>query len=265
MFLSKHPVFSFARFFIESLSMPEKLENLESIIGYKFEDVSILNRAITHRSWAYEEITNGDDSKVRELQNETLEFVGDSVLGMVIAEQLYRRNSDASEGELTLMKHHLVSSETLGKLALELGLGKFMRVGKGEEKTGGRKKRALLADTFEAIIAAIFFDGGYEAASDFVKGVFKKQLIEVTPRSSLDFKTLFQEKLQAQKRAAPVYEVLEAEGPSHDRRFLVEARWDKGQTQGRGTSIKAAEMQAASLALEELETEEKNQVAKSNV
>lgn len=137
--------------------MSRSLAKLETRIGYQFKDLSILERAVTHRSWAYEKVTNGNDEDVRELQNETLEFVGDSVLGLVIAEQLYTRNPTLSEGDLTLMKHHLVSSDTLAKIALELDLGKYMRIGKGEEKTGGRRKQALLADTLEAVIAAVFF------------------------------------------------------------------------------------------------------------
>lgn len=242
--------------------MLKSLDKLEKLIGYKFQDSKMLVRAVTHRSWAYEEITDGNDEEIRLLQNETLEFVGDSVLGLVIAEQLYKLNPNLSEGDLTLMKHHLVSSETLGKIAKELHLGDFMRVGVGEEKTGGRRKQALLADTLEAVIAAIFFDGGYEEAKEVIKNIFADKLRDVTPISSLDFKTLLQEKLQSEKRSAPKYKVIKTDGPSHNRTFWVEAKWDTGTTSGKGTSIKSAEMEAASLALKEIEEETKKQSQK---
>ncbi len=246
--------------------MPKSPAQLEKLLDYRFQDQTLLKRAVTHRSWAYEKITNGNDEEVRLLQNETLEFVGDSVLGLVIAEQLYTRNPNSSEGDLTLMKHHLVSSETLGKIAKRLKLGDYMRVGKGEEKTGGRRKQALLADTLEAVIAAVFFDGGYDAAKSFVKRIFAEYLSEVTPTSSLDFKTLLQEKLQSEKRSAPVYKVVKTDGPSHDRIFWVEAVWDNGKTKGKGTSIKSAEMEAANSALKIIEQERKNnKVIKSDV
>ncbi len=254
-----------AIFFIKSKAMSKSLGKLERLIGYKFKDIAILERAVTHRSWAYEEITNGNDEEVRSLQNETLEFVGDSVLGLVIAEQLYVRNPTLSEGDLTLMKHHLVSADTLGRIAKDIGLGKFMRVGKGEEKTGGRRKQALLADTLEAVIAAVFFDNGYIFAKEFIKKIFNEELKEVTPISSLDFKTLLQEKLQSEKRSAPTYEVVKTDGPSHNRTFWVEAKWDDGKTSGKGTSIKSAEMEAANLALEKIGKVTRKQSKKSNV
>lgn len=232
---------------------------LEELIGHRFADPTLLERAVTHRSWAYEQISGGADEEVRNLQNETLEFVGDSVLGLVIAEQLYLRHPDLTEGDLTLMKHHLVSAETLAKIARKLRLGDYMRVGKGEEKTGGRRKQALLADTLEAVLAAVFFDAGYDAAREVIIRIFAGHLREVTPTSSLDFKTLLQERLQAEKRPAPVYKVVRTDGPSHDRTFWVEARWDGGRTSGKGPSIKSAEMAAASEALEQLAEETKKQ------
>lgn len=240
--------------------MSKSLAKLENLIGHKFQDLSLLMRAVTHRSWAYEKMANGNDEEIRLLQNETMEFVGDSVLGLVIAEQLYTRNPTLSEGDLTLMKHHLVSSDTLAGIAQKMDLGKYIRFGKGEEKTGGRKKLALLADTLEAVIAAVFFDSGYIPAKNFVKKLFNAELSIVTPISSLDFKTVLQEKLQAERRSAPVYKVVKADGPSHNRIFLVEAAWDKGKTNGTGTSIKAAEMKAASSALKMLAKESDNKV-----
>lgn len=235
--------------------MSKTFAKLEKILGYNFKDLKLLERSVTHRSWAYEELAGGEEEDIRNLHNETFEFVGDSVLGLAVAELLYKNNLTLSEGDLTLMKHYLVSMETLAQVAKEIGLGKFMRVGKGEEKTGGRRKQALLADTTEAIIAAIFFDGGYINARRFVNRILENEFLKVTPTSSIDYKTLLQETLQAQKRNAPIYNLLETNGPPHDRTFLVEAVWDSGKTNGNGTSIKSAEMEAAEVALKILLTE----------
>jgi ribonuclease-3 len=232
--------------------MAKNLGNFEQLLGYKFQNIALLERAVTHRSWAYEEVTDGDDEKIRSLQNEALEFVGDSVLGLAIAEQLYIRHPKSSEGDLTLMKHHLVSMGTLAKIAEDFGVGKFMRVGRGEEKTGGRRKQALLADTLEAIIAAIFFDSGYISARALVGRIFAEELREATPKTSIDYKTLLQETLQADKYSAPTYSVIKIDGLPHERTFHVEAVWETGKVKGKGSSIKAAEMMAANLALKKL-------------
>lgn len=233
--------------------MKENLSAFERVLAYKFQNIALLERAVTHRSWAYEQLPPGEETRVREMQNESLEFVGDSVLGLVVAEQLYIRHPQASEGDLTLMKHHLVSMTTLAKLADRLDIGRFLRVGRGEEKTGGRQKQALLANTLEAVIAAIFFDAGYVAARSFVSRIFAEEFRDATPRKSLDYKTLLQETLQANRFPAPTYNLLETSGPPHERNFLVEVIWHDGKARGKGTSIKAAEMKAASLALNKIE------------
>lgn len=232
--------------------MPKNLANLEKLIGYKFQNLALLERAVTHRSWAFEQVAFGEDETARSLQNESLEFVGDSVLGLAIAEQLYNSHPKASEGDLTLMKHSLVSSATLAGIAKTLNIGEFLRVGRGEEKTGGRRKQALLADTLEAIIGAIFFDSGYIPARAFVARIYTDELRKATPKTSIDYKTLLQETLQAKKLSAPTYSVLKIEGPPHERLFLVEAIWEDGTVQATGTSKKSAEMTAASLALKQL-------------
>ncbi|MEJ7847338.1 MAG: ribonuclease III [Pyrinomonadaceae bacterium] len=225
---------------------------LENLLGYEFRDPALLERAVTHRSWAHENLPGASEKKLREAENESLEFVGDSVLGLSVAEQLYTANPTLSEGDLTLMKHHLVSMATLAKLAQEMDLGEFVRVGRGEEKTGGRKKQAILADTLEAIIAAIFFDGGYDAAKAFVAGIFETEMSSVTPKGSLDYKTLLQETLQAEKLSAPSYLLVKTDGQPHARTFFVEAAWETGKSEGTGRSIKSAEMMAASEALKML-------------
>lgn len=232
--------------------MPKKLAKLEQSLGHRFRDLTLLERALTHRSWAHESLPDGSDEEVRRVQNESFEFVGDSVLGLAIAEQLFLKHPTVSEGDLTLMKHHLVSTETLARLAGDLDLGSHMRVGRGEEKTGGRRKQALLADTFEAILAAIFFDAGYVVARAFVARIFANEIRESSPRSSLDYKTLLQETLQANKLPAPTYKVVGTEGPPHARTFFVEAMWEGGSAEASGNSIKHAEMNAARTALEQL-------------
>lgn len=243
--------------------MPENLASLEKLIGYQFGNLALLERAVTHRSWASEKIPFGDEKEIRRLQNESLEFVGDSVLGLAVAEQLYIRHPEASEGDLTLMKHRLVSTETLAAIARNLDLGKFMRVGRGEEKTGGRRKQALLADTLEAIIAAVFFDSGYISARGFINRIFAEEFRAASPESSLDYKTLLQETLQAQKLAAPTYTLIKTEGPPHQRIFQVEAVWENGRVQGTGNSIKSAEMTAASLVLKKLNKSKAGSVKES--
>src|SRR5215216_5453376 len=145
-----------------------KLSNFEKIIGYTFKDATLLQRALTHRSWAHENLPGRSEDEIRAAENESFEFLGDSVLGLAVAEQLFLKYPDASEGELTLMKHRLVSTTTLANVAEALKLGEHIRIGRGEEKTGGRQKRAILADALEAVIAAVFFDSGYIAARSFV-------------------------------------------------------------------------------------------------
>lgn len=236
--------------------MALSLAQLEQVIGYKFNNLALLERAVTHRSWAYEQLPVGEETAIRGLHNESLEFVGDAVLGLVVAEHLFTKNPEMSEGDLTLMKHHLVSTGTLAQVAQNLRLGEYMRVGRGEEKTGGRRKQALLADILEAVIGAVFFDSGYVAARAFINRAFIEEFRAASPTTSIDYKTLFQETLQAEKRPAPTYQVVETEGPPHDRTFFVEAVWDAGRVRGKGSTIKAAEMQAASLALKVLEEEQ---------
>ena len=227
-----------------------KTESLEGRIGYRFKKRELLIRALTHSSWAREHFANIEAK--RDAENESLEFVGDSVLGLVVAEQLFLMNPGSGEGDLTLMKHHIVSASTLGAVARSLGLGDFVRLGKGEEHTGGRKKTTILADALEAVIAAVFFDGGYPAARDFVARIFEEQLRQATPRGSLDYKTLLQETLQARRMTPPTYALLRTEGPPHERIFFVQAEWETGCSFGSGRSRKLAEMAAAGDALEQL-------------
>lgn len=237
--------------------MSQNLGKLEGLLGYNFENLDLLKRALTHRSWAHEKKPFGEDEEIRSLQNESFEFVGDAVLGLAVAEHLFKKHPDASEGDLSLMKHRLVSRGTLAKVAQKINLSEFVRVGRGEEKTGGRRRQALLADCVEAVIAAIFFDGGYIPARAFVQRVLADEFRNATPVTSIDYKTLLQETLQADKRSAPVYNLIKTEGPDHKPTFFVEAIWDGDKVEAKGSSIKAAEMKAAEMALEKLNKDEK--------
>ncbi|MEP6944824.1 MAG: ribonuclease III, partial [Acidobacteriota bacterium] len=210
--------------------MLARLAKLEHLIGHKFQDLTILERAVTHRSWAFENIDSDSGDSIPETENESLEFVGDSVLGLIIAEQLFLGNPKLGEGDLTLMKHRLVSTGTLAKIGDQLKLGEYLRMGKGEERSGGRQKQALLANTLEAIIGAIFFDGGYTAARVFVGRIFAEEMRIATPSSSVDYKSLLQETLQSAKHAAPEYNVIKTDGPPHARVFSVEATWNSGKS-----------------------------------
>jgi ribonuclease-3 len=174
---------------------------------------------------------------------------------MVVAEYLFQSYTDVTEGELSRMKHRLVSAPTLAKAAGRLGLGQFLRVGRGEEKSGGRLKRAMLADALEAVIASVYLDGGLPAATDFVLRALGEELERATPESAAaaDYKTMFQERLQARHLSAPVYDVVEATGPPHKRTFHVEVKWEGGSVRAQGRTIKSAETGAARLALEAME------------
>lgn len=233
------------------------LDLLEGVLGYNFSDRALLERALTHRSWAHEQVAPGAEEQARQLHNEAMEFLGDSVLGLVIADLLCQNYCAASEGELSRMKHQLVSAVTLTKASLRLQLGDFVRFGRGEEKSGGRRKDALLADVLEAVTGAIFLDGGLEPARSFVQHALSKELARVNPvnAAEADYKTMLQERLQAERRAPPRYAVVEMAGPPHKRVFHVELSWDGGSVRAQGRSIKAAEAAAAKQALETMKAD----------
>ena len=237
-------------------SIPD-LDLLETILAYNFNDRALLERALTHRSWAHEQVAPGDEH-ARKLHNESLEFLGDSVLGLVVANYLCNSYPVGTEGELSRMKHSLVSEPTLAKASVALKLGDFLRFGRGEEKSGGRQKNALLADVFEAITGAIFMDGGMEAATLFICHALRDELQGADPLAAAmaDFKTMLQERLQAQRRQAPRYTVIETLGPPHRRIFHVEVSWEGGSIRGEGHSIKAAEVAAARAALDVMRPDE---------
>ena len=236
----------------------ENLAQLEKIVDYSFRDDGLLTQAMTHRSWAHEQVSPRAGASARNLHNEALEFLGDSILGLIVAEYLFRAYPGATEGELSRMKHRLVSAPTLARASTRLHLGEFVRFGRGEEKSGGRRKHALLADVFEAVTGAIYLDGGLEAARKFVVHSLGEELRAADPiaAAAADPKTMLQEKLQADHQPTPQYTVVETLGPPHKRMFHVELKWNGGVTRGEGQTIKAAEAAAAQAALEQMQTEE---------
>lgn len=234
----------------------ENFDQLEHVLQYHFQDQALLTQAMTHRSWAHEQVSpRAGGVEARNLHNEALEFLGDSILGLIVAHYLFKENPNASEGELSRMKHRLVSAPTLAKTSTELGLGDFVRFGRGEEKSGGRRKHALLADVFEAVTGAIFLDGGLDAAREFVERALGEALRAADPvaAAAADPKTMLQEKLQATHQPGPQYTVVETLGPPHKRMFHVELKWEGGTARGEGQTIKAAEAAAAQEALRQME------------
>lgn len=227
----------------------QEFASLEQRLRYQFRDRGLLEHALTHRSRAHEDVTGGV------ADNESLEFLGDAVLGLVIADALYREHPDLDEGEKSKLKASLVSTPTLAKVAQALDLGAYLILGRGEEKTGGRQKQALLADGCEALIAALYLDGGLDAARSFILQAFRTQLdaAHVRGRVSGDFKSTLQERLQSEGRAVPEYRTVREAGPDHDKVFHVEVIVD-GQSVAvaEGRSKKEAEQAGAQRALEVL-------------
>lgn len=233
----------------------DEFGGLEQRIEYRFRDPGLLEHALTHRSSVHEDVSGGV------FDNESLEFLGDAVLGFAIADMLFREFPTHSEGHKSKMKAWLVSENSLAQLASELGLGEFLILGRGEEKSGGRRKQALLADGFEALIAAIYLDGGVDAAREFIARRFRPLLDEAKHASDeasymSDYKSALQERLQSEERGLPDYRLVGETGPAHRKRFEVEV-WVEGGPVARaeGGSKKRAEQEAARLALEKMDHE----------
>ena len=229
------------------------LEELEDTLGYRFERRQLLELALTHSSFAHEQ----DSGAVED--NERLEFLGDSVLGFLIGDCLYRVRPDLDEGELSRLKSFLVSAANLVHYGQRISLGEYLRLGKGEEKTGGRRKPALLVDSFEAVLAAIYLDGGLDVARETVRGLFSTQIDEIAAGGEgpvSNFKSILQETLQSDSRAAR-YRLVEETGPDHRRLFTVEVLIDGVPVaSGSGTTRKAAEQASAMRALEAIRNED---------
>ncbi len=229
--------------------LQDEFDALEMSLGYEFRDKGLLEHALTHRSRAHEDASGGV------ADNESLEFLGDAVLGLVISDRLFREFPEYDEGRKSKAKALLVSAPTLARVGEQLGLGDYLLLGRGEEKTGGRQKPSLIADTFEAVVAAVYLDGGVEAADAFIERLFRDALEDVRAGRTLsggvaDHKSSLQEWLQANDRPLPVYRPVATRGPDHRKVFEVEVTvGSEAVSRGEGRSKKEAEQQAASRAL----------------
>ena len=219
------------------------IKDLETAIGYRFHNISLLQNALTHSSYANERWHNSL------LSNERLEFLGDSVLGMLVAEYLYRTFPDRPEGELTRMRADMVCEKTLASVANSIGLGEHLLLGHGEEQSKGRTRNSILADAMESVIAACFLDGGMEAAEGIVKRFILTE-VPVKKMHNADYKTALQELVQQKKNQVLAYSLIGESGPDHDKQFVVEVSLNgKPVGQGTGTSKKRAEQMAAQAAI----------------
>jgi ribonuclease-3 len=218
----------------------------QEMLGIQFGDLSLLEQALVHRSYVNE------NPGLALASNERLEFLGDAVLGLVVAEKLYQDFPDFAEGEMTKLRAALVCQDTLSHIAETIGLGDYLYLGRGEEASGGRHKPANLARALEAVIGAVSRDRGLAAASDFILRLFSEEMEKVASQGAgINYKSQLQELVQARGQPAPVYRVIEATGPDHDKRFTVEVRaGDIVLGKGSGRSKKAAETEAARSALE---------------
>ena len=223
------------------------IKDLEAAIGYRFQNITLLQNALAHSSYANEQWHDSLKS------NERLEFLGDSILGMVVAEYLYRNFPDRPEGDLTRMRADMVCEKSLAHIAEQLGLGQYLLLGNGEEQGGGRKRPSILADATESVIAACFLDGGMAAAEGFIKK-FVLTNVPVTSLKNADFKTTLQELVQQKKNQQLTYRLIGESGPDHDKSFFVEVELN-GTVVGKGTgsSKKRAEQDAARVAIETLQ------------
>ena len=222
------------------------IKDLETAIGYRFRNITLLQNALTHSSYANERWHNSL------MSNERLEFLGDSILGMVVAEYLFRTFPDRPEGELTRMRADMVCEKTLARVAAHIELGRHLMLGNGEEQGGGRSRDSILADAVESVIAASFLDGGMDAARQFIQ---KFVLVEVPVKQlhNADYKTALQELVQQKKNQTLSYALVGESGPDHDKRFEVEVSLNGCVIgTGSGSSKKRAEQMAAQNALNQM-------------
>jgi ribonuclease-3 len=232
-----------------TVSLPPDLSELEALLGYRFRDPSLLVRALTHRSYVNEHEDEGL------LHNESLEFLGDAVLGFLVSSRSFRRFPELQEGALSKIKAYLVSAANLLQFARRIRLGEYMRLSKGEEKTGGRTKRAILEDAYEALIGAMYLDGGIEAASALLAPQVEEILDSLDVKHIVfgDFKSALQERLHNLGRPEPVYRVINEIGPDHRKTFVVQVLvHDEIVAEASGRTKKEAQQEAARIALESI-------------
>lgn len=219
------------------------LSELEQALGYTFQDKSLLENALTHSSWANENRKDGQSS------NERLEFLGDSILGFVVAEFLYRSFPERPEGELTRFRAELVCEKSLARIAAQIQLGSYLRMGHGEEQGGGRTRPSIMADAVESVLAAAYLDGGFAAARGIIERLLLRDVHGFRPQNQ-DYKTRLQELVQREKNQELSYHLLSESGPDHDKRFVVSVMLNGGEVgTGTGRSKKRAEQAAAHAAI----------------
>ena len=223
------------------------VKEFQNIIGVKFQNMSLLEQALVHSSYINENpsYTVG--------HNEKLEFLGDAVLGFYVAEKLYKDYPDSNEGEMTRRRAALVSRDALARVAKSIKLGDFLYLGRGEETSGGRQKRANLAGALEAVIAAVYLDRGENETRDFIIRILEKELKRIDQEDMIvDYKSRLQETMQSRYQTAPEYRLVSEKGPDHDKTFTVEVTVnDTVLGKGTGKSKKEAETEAARFALED--------------
>ena len=223
---------------------------LQKRLGVVFQQPDLLTQALTHSSYANE------NPGVAPASNERLEFLGDAILGLIVAENLFRDFPSMSEGEMTRLRSILVKQDTLARVAESIGLGNYLYLGKGEEASGGREKPANLARALESLIAAVFLDQGSIITEQLVLDILDAELLRTLYQGAIiDYKSQLQELLQAKTQQTPVYSLIETQGPDHDKNFTVEVRIGNDMlATGIGRSKKKAETEAARIALEKLKS-----------
>ena len=244
---------------------PREIMALEESLGHHFQRQELIEQALTHSSQAREvEALGATEPSARRRDNELLEFLGDAVLGLVTTESLFHRFPGFHEGHLSKLRAHLVGQRHLLRVAEQLQIGHYLRLGRGEEKSGGRNKATLLVDALEAILAALYLDGGWTVARDFIlRAIVEPELAHMNLETSaipvMDFKSALQERLQAGGMNQPVYALVKEEGPEHRKTFTVEVRLPEPEVadfvaRAEGPTKKRAEQEAARQALERLST-----------
>ncbi len=223
----------------EELEICKRLEDLGKVLGYEFRDISLLKVAITHSSFA-------NESKGSLKSNERLEFLGDSVLSVVVSEYIFKNYPDLPEGNLSKLRASLVCEKTLCKFSKSMDIGSFLLLSHGEQHCNGACRESILADAFEAIIAAIYLDGGLEEAKNFVLRFIKHEMLSVTSFIFDDYKTILQEIVQKNKGEKITYNLIEESGPAHNKIFKMDVRINSNVVGvGTGKSKKQAEQMAA--------------------
>ena len=225
-----------------------KVEEFEQSLNLDFNDKLLIQRALTHKSYPNE------NRRLNLKDNERLEFLGDSVLSLSVSTYIFNKFADFPEGELAKMRAVIVSAPILAEVAKRIELGQFLFLGKGEEMTGGRERDSILADTMEAIFGALYLDQGFTAAADFILELLKIDIINVAEGNHIqDYKTMLQEVIQENGNNRPEYEVVDEEGPDHNKTFIVAVKLNEDSLgSGQGSSKKEAEQEAAKVALDKL-------------